>query len=242
MVFYPVNMKHGESLVRLYRVGRTGRVAVLSLCLSVLLTTPLQAVLLGKSSVPLIGYGDDLSSSALTGQQMSISLPEKMTIRQRKPLLDRLYRRLRRASNPDEARPVAEAIEQVWLTSGDENIDFIMQNAIMAMEQEDFVVAEELLDRVIELRPDYAEGWNKRAMVHFMKKEYEKALAKLRHALAIDPRHFQALHGLALVLQEIGDQSCALQAYRVLLHNHPQFPDAREAVRELSREVNGQDS
>ena len=112
----------------------------------------------------------------------------------------------------------------------------------MAMEQEDFVVAEELLDRVIELKPRYAEGWNKRAMVHFMKKEFEEALAKLRQTLAIDPKHFQALHGLALVMQEIGDHRCALQAYRVLLHNHPQFPEAREAVKELSREVNGQDT
>ena len=140
------------------------------------------------------------------------------------------------------AQPVADAIEQVWLTSGDDNIDFIMQNAIMAMEQRDFVVAEELLDRVIELRPDYAEGWNKRAMVYFMKKDYEQALLRLRHALAIDPRHFQALHGLALTLQEIGNHASALQAYRVLLHVYPQFSQAKEALEELKRQVEGQDS
>ena len=95
-----------------------------------------------------------------------------------------------RASSSEIAKPIADAIEQVWLTSGDDNIDFIMQNAILAMEEEDFVVAEELLDRVIELRPSYAEGWNKRAMVHFMKKEFEKALVKLRQTLALDPQAF----------------------------------------------------
>ena len=171
-----------------------------------------------------------------------VALPERITAEQRKPLLARLYRRLRRASSVGTAQPIADAIEQVWLTSGDDNIDFIMQNAIQAMEEQDFVVAEELLDRVIELRPDYAEGWNKRAMVHFMRRQYREALASLRHALAIDPHHFQALHGLALTLQEIGDRKGALQAYRVLLHNYPQFAQAREAVEELDRQVNGQDT
>jgi len=163
-----------------------------------------------------------------------------MTLQQRKPLLKGLYARLRGAGSLDDARPIADAIEQIWLTSGDDNIDFIMQSAILSMEQDDLVTAQELLDRVIELRPTYAEGWNKRAMVHFMKKEFEEALVKLRAALALDPKHFQALHGLALVMVEIGDHKCALQAYRVLLRNHPQFADAREAVKELGREVNGQ--
>ena len=233
-------MKHGESLVRLYLVGRMGRVAVLSLCLFVLLSTHSIAGPVVGPSAPLSGYADSLPPSIMFEQGTVISLPEHMTIKERKPLLDRLYRRLRSASSSEKAKPVADAIEQVWLTSGDDNIDFIMQNAIMAMEQEDFIVAEELLDRVIELRPRYAEGWNKRAMVHFMKKEYEKSLMKLRQTLALDPRHFQALHGLALVMQEIGDHKYALQAYRVLLYNHPQFSEAREAVKELGREVNGQ--
>ncbi len=235
-------MKNGESLVRLYRVGRRGRVAVLSLSLFVLLPTQSQSGPIGAFSAQMKGYSAKLAPLEPLGAGITISVPEHMTKKERKPLLERLYRRLRQASSQTLAQPIADAIEQVWLTSGDGNIDFIMQNAILAMEQRDFVVAEELLDRVIELMPLYAEGWNKRAMVHFMKKEYEKALATLRHALALDPKHFQALHGLALTLQEIGDHSCALQAYRVLLRNHPQFTQAKEAIRELDRKVNGQDT
>jgi len=188
------------------------------------------------------GYSSKLVPLEPLGSGLSISVPERLSRKERKPFLERLYRRLRQASSQTLAQPIADAIEQVWLTSGDDNIDFIMQNAILAMEQRDFVVAEELLDRVIELMPFYAEGWNKRAMVHFMKKEYEKTLETLRHALALDPKHFQALHGLALTLQEIGDRSCALQAYRVLLRNHPQFSQAKEAIKELDRQVNGQDT
>ena len=231
-------MKNGESLVRLYRVGRTGRVAVLSLCLVAISSIHTLAGPVEALSMPPSGF---VAGGGYAGRQETvISLPEHMTPKERKPLLDRLYRQLRGARTEKAARPIADAIEQVWLTSGDDNIDFIMQNAIMAMEQEDFAVAEELLDQVIELRPDYAEGWNKRAMVHFIKKQYEKSLGKLRHALALDPRHFQAMHGLALVMEEIGDRSFALQAYRVLLHNYPQFTEAREAAKELGREVNGQ--
>jgi tetratricopeptide (TPR) repeat protein len=234
----PMNM--GESLVRLFRVGRGGRVAVLSLGLSVLLTGQLQAgPLMGPSTqfplTPSGGYYLQLDSG-----KAPVSLPEHLDAKDRQPLLDRLYKQLREAANPDQAKPIEQEIEQLWLTSGDDNIDFIMQNAIQAMEEEDFVVAEELLDRVIQLAPAYAEGWNKRAMVHFMKKEYEQALVKLRQTLALDPKHFQALHGLALVLQEIGDHRAALQTYRMLLRVHPQFTEAKDAVDELSREVNGQ--
>jgi len=169
-----------------------------------------------------------------------VALPDQLTAKQRQPLLDKLYARLRKAPNSDRAHMVEQAIEQVWLTSGDANIDFIMQNAIQAIEEQDYVVAEELLDRVIELAPDYCEGWNKRAMVHFMKKQYEQALVKLRKALSLDPKHFQAMHGLALVMQEMGDHRLALQAYRMLLRSNPTFAEARDAVEELSREVNGQ--
>ncbi len=235
-------MKNGESHARLYLVGHKGRVAVLSLCLFVLLTQQTNAGPVAGLSAPFSGYIVDNAPLTMMEQGTVISLPEHMTIKERKPLLDRLYRRLRGASSIQIAKPIADAIEQVWLTSGDDNIDFIMQNAILAMEQEDFVVAEELLDRVIELRPRYAEGWNKRAMVHFMKKEFEKSLMKLRHTLALDSKHFQALHGLALVMQEIGDRRSALQAYRVLLHIHPQFSEVLEAIKELNRKVNGQDT
>jgi tetratricopeptide (TPR) repeat protein len=176
----------------------------------------------------------------LPAEEMAISLPENLSVGQRKPLLRRLYARLRMAPSEEKARSIAEAIEQVWLSSGDERIDFIMQSAIIAIEQEDFATAGELLDRVIELRPRYAEGWNKRAMVFFMQKKYEKALYRLRVALALDPHHFQAMHGLALILSEMGDRPCALQAYRMLLRQYPHFSRAREAAAELDRQVNGQ--
>ncbi len=235
-------MIYDDSLVRVSRVGRTGRVAVLSLCLTVLLTTKILAGPVAGPLGNLSGFAAVFPPSIEIGQDAVVSLPENLTVKQRGPLLKSLYMRLRHASSRAAAKSVAEAIEQIWLTSGDDNIDFIMQNAILAMEEEDFVVAEELLDRVIELRPTYAEGWNKRAMVHFMKSEHKKAFGKLRQALALDPRHFQALHGLALVMQELGDNRGALQTYRVLLRNHPQFSEALEAVEELSRTVNGQDT
>jgi tetratricopeptide (TPR) repeat protein len=235
-------MKYGESLVRLYRVGRGGRVAVLSLCFSLLFTAHIQAGPMLGPTAQLPGPSAGMRYAPDIGQENVIAIPDELTAKQRKPLLDKLYRQLRNAKTSDRAKLIEQAIEQVWLTSGDSNIDFIMQNAILAIEESDFVVAEELLDRVIELSPGYAEGWNKRAMVHFMKKEYEKALLKLRQALALDPKHFQALHGLALVMQEVGDRRLALQAYRLLLRHNPQFADARDAVEELSRVVNGQDS
>ena len=216
--------------------------AVLSICLSLMQAHMAMAVPAGPGvqlPAPVPGGGGE---GYEISQSQPISLPEHLKAGQRKPLLRRLYARLQAAASEKASRPIVDAIEQLWLTSGDKNIDFIMQNAIMALDQNDYETAMELLNRVIALRPGYAEGWNKRAMVHFMKKQYGPALHDLRAALALDPHHFQALHGLALVMNEIGNKRSALQAYRILLRYYPHFSQAREAARELERTVTGQGS
>ena len=67
-------------------------------------------------------------------------------------------------------------------------------------------LALKLLDAVVELAPDYAEGWNRRAYVHYMQSDYERAMGDLRRVLALEPNHFKALDGLAQILREIGEK------------------------------------
>ena len=92
----------------------------------------------------------------------------------------------------------------------------------------------------MELAPDYAEGWNRRAYVYFLKNDYERALGDLRRALALEPNHFKALEGLARILRDIGQKKSALQAYKQLLTINPFLAGAKEAVDELTVEVEGQ--
>lgn len=155
-------------------------------------------------------------------------------------LLDDLYRQLAKASSAEEAKAVTTAIERLWLRSGSDTIDLLMSRTAKLIDDKNFDVALKLLDSIIELEPDYPEAWTRRAAIQFAKKQYGDSVESLRHALALDPSHYKAIEGLALVMQELNEKERALQIFRRALKVHPHLEDALQAVQELSREVEGQ--
>ena len=159
---------------------------------------------------------------------------------EREKTLSDLYALLATADDEDTAKAITDAIERVWLHSGSATIDVLMERSIKAMSQKKVDLALKLLDSVVDLAPDYTEAWNRRAYVHFVRKDTERALGDLRRALALDPNHFKALDGLAQILREIGQKKPALKAFRQLLDVHPYWSGAKEAVEELERDVDGQ--
>ena len=92
---------------------------------------------------------------------------------------------------------------------------------------------------MIELKPDYTEAWNRRATLYFLQKDYGHALADIREVLAREPRHFGALSGLGLILQEIGDDKHALEAYRRALAIDPHLEQHRRSRQDAAREGRG---
>lgn len=166
--------------------------------------------------------------------------PPQKPKRDRLKLLGDLYERLTAAASQESASLIAEAIEKLWLRSGSDTVDLLMVRAEKLLRAEELDTALEILDSVVEIAPDYAEGWNQRAAVHFLKGEYRRSLEDLRHVLVLDPRHFKAISGLALILQKLGDKRAALKAFRKVLTIHPHLSDAQQAERELTREVEGQ--
>ena len=116
---------------------------------------------------------------------------------EREKTLSDLYALLATADDEDTAKAITDAIERVWLHSGSATIDVLMERSIKAMSQKKVDLALKLLDSVVDLAPDYTEAWNRRAYVHFVRKDTERALGDLRRALALDPNHFKALDGLA---------------------------------------------
>jgi len=159
---------------------------------------------------------------------------------EREKTLSDLYALLATADDEDTAKAITDAIERVWLHSGSATIDVLMERSIKAMSQKKVDLALKLLDSVVDLAPDYTEAWNRRAYVHFVRKDTERALGDLRRALALDPNHFKALDGLAQILREIGQKKPALKSFRQLLDVHPYWSGAKEAVEELERDVDGQ--
>ncbi|MEC9367340.1 MAG: tetratricopeptide repeat protein [Pseudomonadota bacterium] len=164
--------------------------------------------------------------------------PEKPIDRER--LLSELYQELKDADNAESAELVAEAIEKLWLQSGSDTVDLLMSRSIELVNAEDYDVALKLLDSVVTIAPNFAEGWSQRATVHFLKREYGESLQDLRHVLALEPRHFKAINGLGLIMQELGEKEKALKAFRSALKVHPWLEDAKQSVGELIRDVEGQ--
>jgi len=158
----------------------------------------------------------------------------------RKEVLEDLFNRLSQAGDEESASVIAEAIEKIWLRSGSDTIDLLMQRSLQLIQSEDYDTALDILDSIVEMAPDYAEGWNQRATVFFLKKDFRRSLDDLRHVLALEPRHFKAIAGLGLIMQELGDKEAALKAFRKALRVYPQLSDTREMEKELAREVEGQ--
>ena len=163
------------------------------------------------------------------------------TMRQRDKVLSDLYARLATAVDEESAKKISAEIERLWHYTGSDTISLMMERALGALRAKDVELSLRLLDSVVSLAPRFAEGWNRRAYVHYLQKDYANALADLRRALTLDPNHFKALDGLGNVMRQIGRKDAALAAFRMLLDIHPYWTGAKQAVDELKREVEGQD-
>ena len=155
-------------------------------------------------------------------------------------MLAELYGHLAQAPDAEQAAPIAETIEGLWLNSGSDTVSLLMGRASKAISEQHNDLALKFLDAVVELAPDYAEGWNRRAYVYYLQNDFEHAIGDLRRALALEPNHFKALEGLARILRESGQKKSALKAYQQIQKIYPSMPGAKEAVDELSVDVEGQ--
>ena len=154
--------------------------------------------------------------------------------------LDQLFADLKRERNEKAAERIAGRIWGEWFQSGSASIDLMMQWSQKAVESQKFDVALDFLDQVVTLQPDYAEGWNRRATVHFMMKNYGKSMADIDRTLQLEPRHFGALSGLAQIMAETGHKQSALEAWQKVLAIYPMMRSAQNQVSTLSEELAGE--
>jgi tetratricopeptide (TPR) repeat protein len=155
--------------------------------------------------------------------------------------LDRLFEALKLAPDEESAKFVENRIWAMWLASTSDTANLLMGRAKTATEAQDYDLAIKLLNAIIDIKPDFAEAWNRRATVYFAKKEYGPALSDIRSVLVREPRHFGALSGLGIILQELGDDKHALEAFRRALAIHPHMERIPELVRKLTDKVDGRD-
>jgi tetratricopeptide (TPR) repeat protein len=153
--------------------------------------------------------------------------------------LDTLFEALKIAPDEASAKAIEDRIWALWMVSGSDTCNVLMSRAKMAADGRDYGLAIKLLNAVIELRPEYTEGWNRRATVYYLQKDYAHSLADIREVLAREPRHFGALSGLGAIMQEIGDDKHALGAYRRALAIDPHLEHIGEVVKTLTEKVEG---
>jgi tetratricopeptide (TPR) repeat protein len=141
--------------------------------------------------------------------------------------LPELFSQLKQASSPEAASAVEAKIWDIWIEAGDPVIDKMMAEGSMAMTAADFQTALDLFSAIIEKKPKFAEGWNKRATLYYVVGEYEKSLADINHVLELEPRHIGALSGLGLVNIQLGHDEAAADAFQRVLDIDPQNVGAK---------------
>lgn len=155
--------------------------------------------------------------------------------------LDDLFARLATASDETEAKGIENLIERRFARSGSDTADLLMTRAVEALEGKDAPLAIELLDRVTQLRPGWAEAWHRRAAAFYMLEDPADAMADLHKALTAEPRHFAAWAALGHVYMASGDKRRALEAYRKALVLHPFLEDAKKVIDRIAPEIDGRD-
>ena len=154
--------------------------------------------------------------------------------------LDQLFADLKRERNEKAAERIAGRIWGEWFQSGSASIDLMMQWSQKAMDDQKFDVALDFLDQVVVLQPKYAEGWNRRATVHYMMKNFGKSMSDIDQTLQLEPRHFGALSGLAQIMAATGHKQSALEAWQKVLAIYPMMRSAQDQVATLSEELAGE--
>jgi tetratricopeptide (TPR) repeat protein len=166
-------------------------------------------------------------------------LPGSASCDQTDPRLGSLFEQLKTATQPTAAQSIERQIWEIWLVPSDPAIQSLLDAGIDAMNRGDYRVALETFDQMVLRSPEYAEGWNKRATVHYMLGNFEESLADIDATLELEPHHFGALSGRGLVHVKLGDYERALSAFEDALEVSPQSAGPRANAKAL-REILGQ--
>ena len=154
--------------------------------------------------------------------------------------LDRLFEQLADPDQPDWQR-IQNEIWAEWSRSGSDSMDLLLERGRDAMAEGNLDAAIEHFTALIDHAPDFAEGWNARATAYFNAGLYGPSVADIERTLALNPRHFGALAGLGIILEELGYPKDALEAFRQAAALNPHTPDVKESIKRLEKKVGGTD-
>ena len=140
---------------------------------------------------------------------------------QNDPRLNNLFKKLNETENQDEIRDLISDIWNIWYEVDDPKVIEYFEKGIQAMNLRNYPLAIRFFNNLIEEDPNFAEGWNKRATVHFMMGNFDQSMQDIIKTLELEPRHFGALDGMGLIFIHQGQFKQALDVYDKMLEIFP---------------------
>ena len=160
--------------------------------------------------------------------------------RLQKQRLDILFETLKNSKSEKQAQFATAQIWVLWYKSGDVDIDVLMRQARHNLNLGDHDEAIKLVDQALKRAPKYSEAWNLRATILFYMGRDDEAVADIERTLALEPRHFGALSGLASINMKRRNWSGAAKAVRAGLAIHP-FMRQRKFLAKLDELAKGKE-
>ena len=158
---------------------------------------------------------------------------------EREERLDQLFAILKDTNNEQLSQKAVQEIEAIWSKSGSDTIDLLVEWAGEAANNREYGKALDFLDNVVRLKPDYAEGWNKRATIHFLNKNYGLSIADVERTLELEPRHFGALAGLGIMLLDYNEDQRAMEFMQRALEINPSLEHLKKQIETLVKKIEG---
>ena len=156
---------------------------------------------------------------------------------QKDPRLDELFAVLQTSGDPSALSAAHGEIWEIWINNDDAELFSLMEQGIVLMNRQRLPEALKVFDDLVDIAPNYAEAWNKRATVHYLLGNLADSVADVDVTLDLEPRHFGALSGLGQIELKRGDPEAALSAFEAAVRMHPHLPGTRDLIRQLRRNL-----
>ena len=164
-------------------------------------------------------------------------LPASVIADQSDERLDDLFSTLLISTDLTTIRSTENQIWEIWFNHANEDVEQLIQMGVTRMNYNRYAEAMLIFTQLIENFPDYAEGWNRRATLHYILGNLDESVADIEKVLELEPRHFGALSGLGLVFLQQKQLSKAKQAFENLVDLHPNSPNAQENLLRVTEDL-----
>ena len=148
--------------------------------------------------------------------------------------LDELFKNIQDTNNKNEMAMLTSKIWEIWYEATDNDTQILFDRGADLLENNLYEQSLTMFNNVVSESPDFAEGWNKRATVHFLMGNYDKSIKDIDRTLSLEPRHFGALDGLGLIYYELENYSEAIRVYQRLLVIMPHSSNAKRMLETIN--------